>query len=238
MSRSFTLIGRGRAGGSLAAALDDLGWVLTREYGRDDDPASAADNVDLCVIATPDDAIARVASQIEPGSAVVMHLSGATGLGALHPHRAAAMHPLVSLPNPHLGVVALRSAWFGVGGDPLARELADELSGRVFPLDDADRTVYHAAAAVASNHLVALMGHVERIAEHVGVPLEAFLHLSGGSLQSVSELGAAAALTGPAARGDDATIAAHLQALAERCPDELATYKQLLAEARRLADID
>jgi predicted short-subunit dehydrogenase-like oxidoreductase (DUF2520 family) len=114
----------------------------------------------------------------------------------------------------------------------LVHRVVDDLDGRAVAVVDGDRAAYHAAAAVASNHLVALLGQVERLADAVGVPLEAFLDLAAGSLDNVRAVGPAAALTGPAARGDEATIAAHLAALA---PDERATYEALVAEARRLA---
>ena len=85
---------------------------------------------------------------------------------------------------------------------------------------------------VASNHLVALMGQVARLADAEGVPLEACLGLAAGSLDNVRGVGPSAALTGPAARGDEETVAAHLAALPA---DERATYRALATEARRLA---
>jgi predicted short-subunit dehydrogenase-like oxidoreductase (DUF2520 family) len=77
-----------------------------------------------------------------------------------------------------------------------------------------------------------LMGQVERVAARVGVPLEAFLALARGSLDNVAALGPAAALTGPAARGDEATLDRHRAALD---PSELPAYEAMVAEARRLA---
>lgn len=232
---TFSLVGAGRAGMSLARALVDIGWEYSASFGRSDSKKRAADNVDLCIIATPDAAIADVASSIDATDAVVMHLSGAAPLTVLGSHRAAALHPLVSLADPDRGAVQLRSAWFAVAGDPVARELAEALSGRWFFIDDADRALYHAAAAVAANHLTALLGQVERMAVEVGVPFEAFLPLAQVSLDNVMTHGPAAALTGPAARGDEATISAHLDALESRMPTEVATYRALVAEARRLA---
>ena len=220
----------------MAIALEALGWQLARVYGRSDDPSDAATGVDLCVIATPDAMIADVAHAIRPADAVVLHLSGVTGLDALGVHRAAALHPLVALPEEVAGAEALRTAWFAIGGDPVAQELADQLSGRWFPIADEDRTLYHAAAVVASNHLVALLGHLERIAAEIDVPVDAFLRLAQGSLDDVARLGGADALTGPARRGDESTLDAHRAALSARLPDELPAYDALLAEARRLAD--
>ena len=97
---------------------------------------------------------------------------------------------------------------------------------------DADRPVYHAAAVIASNHLVALLGQVERLSEAVGVPFEAYVDLARATLDNVAALGPAAALTGPAARGDETTIRRHLRALP---PEERRAYRVLVDAARRLA---
>jgi predicted short-subunit dehydrogenase-like oxidoreductase (DUF2520 family) len=99
-------------------------------------------------------------------------------------------------------------------------------------VDDDDRVLYHAAAVVASNHLVALMGQVERLALAAGVPLEAYLDLADETLANVRALGPRGALTGPAARGDEATIRRHLRALPA---DERKAYRALAEAARRLA---
>lgn len=234
MARRFTLVGPGRAGRSISAALSELGWELIETYGRRDDPQHAARDVELCVIATPDSEIERTASRIDVGDATVMHLSGATPLSALAPHVGAGLHPLVSLADATLGARSLRSAWFAVAGEPVAREIAQALSGRWFELGDDDRDLYHAAAVVGSNHLVALLGQVERVAAEVGVPLEAFLALAMSSIENTAELGPADALTGPAARGDDETIQRHRAALLGRLPDELAAYDAMLELAKRL----
>lgn len=237
MSRvgAFNLVGPGRAGVSLAQALIDLGWEHASTFGRSDSLSTAAAGVDLCIIATPDSAISDAAAEIDLGDAVVMHLSGAAPLDVLGSHRAAALHPLVSLADPERGARQLRSAWFAVAGDPIAGELAEALSGMWFVIEDTDRALYHATAVVASNHVTALLGQVQRLAAEVGVPFEAFLPLVQVSLDNVALHGPAVALTGPAARGDEQTIAAHLEALERRMPAEVATYRALVEEARRLA---
>ncbi|MGI9608414.1 MAG: Rossmann-like and DUF2520 domain-containing protein [Acidimicrobiales bacterium] len=235
MSRRFSLVGPGRAGRSISAALESTGWERRATFGRNDDPRHAAADVDVCIVATPDDAIAATAAAIAPGPAVLVHLSGATPVSALEPHRAAAIHPLVSLADPSRGAEQLGEAWFGVGGDPVATEMAELLSGRWFEIADDDRTLYHAAAAVASNHLVALLGQAERIAAEVGIPFDALLDLVDGTVGNVRSFGPRRALTGPAARGDLDTIERHRAALAARLPNELAAYDALVTEARRLA---
>ncbi len=233
--RRVRIIGPGRAGSSLAAALGRCGWFVGPLLGRHDDVSSAAEGVDLLVIATPDRVVAEVAASVGTDTdTVVAHLSGALGLEALAPHvRRAACHPLVSLADAERGADQLcGGSWFAVAGDPLVEEVVEALGGRSFTVDDADRATYHATAVLASNHLVALLGQVERVAGPLGIPLDAFLDLAEGSLANVRALGPVDALTGPAARGDEATIDRHLTALPA---DERAAYEVLDDLARRLA---
>jgi predicted short-subunit dehydrogenase-like oxidoreductase (DUF2520 family) len=228
-------IGPGRAGGSLQRALVAAGWEVAPSLGRGDDLEGAADGVDLVVIATPDASVADVAAGIgRRDDVVVAHLSGSLGLAPLagHPRRAV-LHPLVALPDPERGAQRLVGAWFGlaVDGDPLASEVVAALGGRAVLVAEGDWTIYHAAAVIAANHLVALLGQVERVAATAGVPLEAYLDLARGSLDDVAALGPAAALTGPVRRGDRATVERHLAALSA---DERAAYIAMSAEAARL----
>jgi predicted short-subunit dehydrogenase-like oxidoreductase (DUF2520 family) len=191
--------------------------------------------VDLLVFAVPDDAIARVASAVTPcPTTVVLHLSGSRGLDVLAPHqRRGSLHPLVSLPDPELGVDRLLGGCtFAVAGDPLAGCLADQLGGRALRVDDDQRPLYHAAASVAANHLVVLAAQVERLAAAAGVPADAYWSLMRSTLDNVASVGARRALTGPAARGDVATIEAHLRALP---PEEHQLYRTLAAAAAELA---
>jgi predicted short-subunit dehydrogenase-like oxidoreductase (DUF2520 family) len=216
--------------------LAQLGWRVHPLVRRNDPVAAAAHGVDLLVIAVPDAAIAVVAATVQPvDSTVVMHVAGSLGLDVLAPHaRRAALHPLVSLPDAATGAERLTSgAWFAVAGDSMGAELAGDLGGRCFAVADADRATYHAAAAVASNHLVALMGQVERLATSVGVPAEAYFDLAAGSFANVQARGAAAALTGPVQRGDWATVQRHREALS---PSEREIYDALAKAAAQLAD--
>ena len=199
--------------------------------------AAAAEGVDAVLIATPDSVIADVAAAIAPGGAVVLHCSGATGLEPLAMHaRRGSIHPLMALPSPETGADRLRSGgWFAVAGDDFAESLVSVLGGRSFPVADESRALYHAAAAVSANHLVALLGQVERLAAAAGVPVDAYFDLARGSFDDVVAQGAVASLTGPAARGDEETLAAHRTALPA---DELALYDALAAAAQQLAQGD
>ena len=213
---TIRIIGPGRAGTSFAAALAAHGWDVVGFLGRHDDLSDAARGVDVLIIATPDDAVATVAAAVEPcAGTTVMHLSGSLGLDALDPHAIrAALHPLVPLPNAVVGANRLASGvTFAVAGAPAARLLAESLGGRLVSVADEDRATYHAAACMAANHVVALLGQVERVAASVGLELDAFLALTRAAVDDVAELGPRDALTGPARRGDWATLSRHLDAL-------------------------
>ena len=256
--RTVALIGPGNAGTTIALALMERGWTVVGVAGRAPDAASttsaaaclASDpalvsdvgrGAALVIVATPDRAIEQVLATAEPSiepGALVVHLAGSRGLevfGALLERRTGvrvgALHPLQSFPSTTVGLERLAGAWAAVAGDPAVTEIALSLGLRPFALADSDRGRYHAAAVVASNHLVALLGQVERLAVTCSVPFEAFAPLVLGSVQNVFALGPADALTGPVARGDLATVEQHLRDLD---PAERDAYRALAREAARL----
>jgi predicted short-subunit dehydrogenase-like oxidoreductase (DUF2520 family) len=216
----------------MSRALAAAGWTIAPAIRHGDDVSNAANGVDLVIVATPDVNVASVAAAIDPvDETVIAHLAGSLGLDALAPHaRRASIHPLVSIPS---GETDLRGSWFAVAGDPIAAQAVADLDGRVVEIDDADRATYHAAACIASNHLVALLGQVERVAATAGVPLDAFIELARQTLDNVERVGPRAALTGPVARGDEATVARHRAALDA---SEVPAYDAMVEQARRLAD--
>lgn len=227
------IVGRGRAGTALAAALEGVGWPVELVSARGCDLSSVACDVDLVVLAVADAAVAGVAASVEPvDHTVVAHLAGSLTLDVLAPHRRrASIHPLVALPAGDTGAARVRGATFAVAGDPVGREVVAALGGTSIEVSDEHRARYHAAAVIASNHLVGLLGQVERVAATAGVPLAAYLDLARASLDNVAELGPAAALTGPVARGDEVTIATHRAALAA---SERSAYEAGVALCRRL----
>ena len=233
-TRCFRAIGAGRAGLSFVNGLTSAGWDCSGVLHRGDNLADAATGVDLLLIATPDAAIAATAAAVEPNDdTVVAHLSGALGLGVLAPHRRrAGIHPLMTLPDGETGARLLRGGWFAVNGDDLAHEVVAAFAGRTFIVADEQRATYHAAAVVASNHVTVLLGQVQRLAAQCHVPFEAFAPIAAAAVGNAFAFGPARALTGPAARGDSATIAAHLAALA---PTERPLYRALAEAAGELA---
>jgi predicted short-subunit dehydrogenase-like oxidoreductase (DUF2520 family) len=108
-----------------------------------------------------------------------------------------------------------------------------------FEIDDEGRAAYHAAASVASNFLVTLQAAAERVAAGAGLePAEArrlLLPLVRQTVENVAAHGPERALTGPIARGDDATVAAQRQAVAEAAPELLDLFDAHVAHTRALA---
>jgi predicted short-subunit dehydrogenase-like oxidoreductase (DUF2520 family) len=240
-SYSVRIVGPGRAGGALALALAGVGWTVREPVRHGDQLTEAARDVDLLVIATPDSVLEPVANEIAPcDSTVVAHLSGAQGLDVLRAHsQRAALHPLTSMPTAEVGAQRLRGgAWFAVDASTdQARACVEAvvlvLGGRSFVVQDEHRAAYHAAAAIASNHVVALLGSAERVANAVGSPIEAYLELVRASIDNVEDLGVIDALTGPVARGDWATVERHRAAIDQ---SELPLYDALVEAAKRVVD--
>jgi predicted short-subunit dehydrogenase-like oxidoreductase (DUF2520 family) len=224
------IVGAGRAGASFYRALGATHEVTLAHHA-----AIPFDlEVDLVLLCVPDDAIAEVALGLPPRSNwVVAHVAGSRGLDVLAPHpRVASLHPLAALRTPELGAQRLRGAVFCVEGDDLVREVVDSLGGRIIEVPSARRALYHAAAVAAANHLVALMAQVDVLARSCGLSLSDFAPLAAQALDDVVAVGPAAALTGPATRGDQGTLAAHLIAVPD---DERELFATLSARARRLA---
>jgi predicted short-subunit dehydrogenase-like oxidoreductase (DUF2520 family) len=125
------------------------------------------------------------------------------------------------------------------GSTPRALELAVELAGALdmHPVEVAerDRAAYHAAASIASNFLVTLEAAAERVARSAGVERGLLVPLVRATVENWAELGARSALTGPVARGDEATVANHRAALADRSPDLVPLFDALVEATRALA---
>jgi len=230
---AVAVIGRGRLGCALAAALD-----ADPPLARGEAPPAAAEVV---ILAVPDGAIAPLAAALAPGPAVG-HCAGALGLDALEPHgERFSLHPLMTL-TPGAGAGALHGAGAAVAGStPRALELAARLARRAglepFAVDDADRALYHAAASVASNFLVTLEALAERLFALAGVERRHAARLARASLDNWAALGGAHALTGPIARGDGATVARQRDAIAARAPEMLAVFDAMADATRGLTAV-
>ena len=225
------IVGRGRLGGALVTALRDAGLAVDGPLGRGADGAGA-DTVILCV---PDGEIAAAAARVVPGR-LVGHCSGATTLAPLAGHEAFSLHPLMTVPEHGASFAGATAAIAGATPTALeaARGLAQVLGMRPVEVADADRAAYHAAASIASNFLVTLEGAAERLAATAGVDREALAPLVRATVENWAQHGAHKAITGPIARGDEATVTRQREAVAERVPDLLPLWDALVESTRGL----
>ncbi len=229
------IVGAGRMGNALAAALTAAGIAVEGPLQRHEPVRADAAAVLLCV---PDGQIevAAAALPARPGR-LVGHTSAATTLAALAPHEAFSLHPLMTVTNDGASFTGATAAIAGATRPALdcAERLALTLDMRPLRIADADRAAYHAAASIASNFLVTLEGLAERLAQTAGLDREPLVALVQASVANWAQLGAERALTGPVARGDEATVARQRAAVAERLPAELELFDALVDATRRLA---
>lgn len=238
-------MGPGRAGMSLAMAFVAAGHEVVGVVGRTSESANAGAAMvgatpltlddplpagDLLVIATRDGAIAPVVEALagkESDVDAAVHVSGLTSVNVLGPLRTQGMligsfHPLQTLPNPEAGAARLAGAYIAITADeplrPRLEQLAADIGATPFLLEDRDKALYHAAAAAAANFPLAALAMAEDLFAEAGVPWDAARPLVEAVVANAFDLGPRAALTGPVARGDVATVAAQLQAVRARHP--------------------
>jgi predicted short-subunit dehydrogenase-like oxidoreductase (DUF2520 family) len=230
--RRLAIVGRGRVGYALADALGAAGYPVSGPLARGADGAEA-DVVLLCV---PDGEISRAADGIRPGP-LVGHCSGATGLDVLAPHEAFSLHPLMTVTGAGADFAGAGAAIAGATprARALAAELAHALGMRPVEITEPDRATYHAAAAIASNFLITLEAAAERLGATVGLEREQLVPLVRASVENWASLGPERALTGPVARGDEATVARHREAVAAAAPELLELFDSLVTATRSLA---
>lgn len=201
---------------------------------------------DLLLVAVADPALDEVVAALagrpdvtaagRPQAAVVLHVAGSRGASALAPLAAAGcatgtLHPLKAFPHALPDPAEARGVMFAIDGDPRATALAERLalSWGAVPrrVAEADRDLYHLGATLAAGGVVTLLAAAERVARAAGLPrevLDGYLALARGALTAAAkeletEGTFATAITGPAARGDGATVERQLAALAELSPE-------------------
>ena len=221
------VVGKGRVGHALVRTLP---W-LDGPYGR----GFSGGDFDVVLVAVPDDEIARAASTIALGP-VVGHCAGSLGLAVLAPHEAFGLHPLMTVTLEGANFAGAGAAVAGSTPRALqiARTLADACHMTAVEIDDVDRPAYHAAASIASNFLVTLEDAAEVLLRTMGADRSILLPLIRATLENWESTGAAA-LTGPIARGDEATVARQRAAVIERAPELIAVFDALCDRTRAIA---
>ncbi len=250
------IVGAGAVGTALGTALHRAGWpvvaVASRDAARRErfrslvpgargfaEAPAILDEVELLILAVPDDVIERLAGELRLyGGQALVHTSGVLGAEVLEPARAAgtqlgAFHPLVAFADTERAIAAFLGATIAVeGDDQLITHLADmaeALGATAVRLAPGSKAAYHAAAVLAAGGFVALLDAIAELGAAAGLDEQGSLAVYGGlieqTLGNARALGIRAALTGPMTRGDVGTLARHLEALARLAPAALPLYR-------------
>lgn len=211
-------------------------------------PDEVLARAELVLLTVPDDALPELvaglaaAGAVRPGQ-LLAHTSGRYGTGVLDPALRAgalplALHPVMTFTGTPVDVQRLAGCSFGVTAPPELRLAAEalviEMGGEPEWVAESARPLYHAALALGANHLVTLVAQAMEVLREAGVaaPDRMLGPLLGAALDNALRSGDAA-LTGPVARGDAGTVAAHVAELRAHAPGALSGY---LAMARSTAD--
>ncbi|MDI3418421.1 Rossmann-like and DUF2520 domain-containing protein [Streptomyces luteolus] len=211
-------------------------------------PADVLARSELVLLTVPDDALPGLVEglaetgAVRPGQLIV-HTSGRYGVGVLEPALRAgglplALHPAMTFTGTPVDVQRLAGCSFGVTAPEELRLAAEalviEMGGEPEWIEESARPLYHAALALGANHLVTLVAEAMELLRQAGVgaPDRMLGPLLGAALDNALRSGDAA-LTGPVARGDAGTVAAHVAELRKHAPGAVAGY---LAMARATAD--
>lgn len=217
------------------------------EPGTATSRAATVAHSNIVFLTVPDDAIGPLCLEIaalggwREGQGVV-HCSGALPSNVLQPARdmgamIASFHPLQTFASLEAAVQHMPGSTFAIEGDsPLVEQLdtlARVLDGVAIHLTAAQKTLYHAAAVIASNYTVTLAALASELLVSQGIApddataLRYLMPLLRGTIDNLESLGLPDALTGPIARGDAGTVARHLAALDESAPELARVYRDL-----------
>ncbi len=272
MQNSLAIIGAGRVGRALGRRLRELGWKIGAVVTRSEASARKAVRFigagkacagmtrqilvsRVILITTPDDHIAVVAQELarigeeELSGRVVLHTSGAMDSSALDSvrHRGAkigSIHPLQSFSG--VAVPSLEGKVFAIEGDTqavrMARRIARALGGSPVHIAGSKKLLYHAAAAMAAGHVLAVEEAAAQLLISLGMKrseaVRALLPLTRQVLENFERLGPRAAWTGPLSRGDYKVVRAHSNALRESPNEFMHVYEALNRLAARVLSQD
>jgi predicted short-subunit dehydrogenase-like oxidoreductase (DUF2520 family) len=261
------LIGAGKVGQTLVRLIAastgyQLGDVYSRSVSSAQEAVKAAGQgtaqaalsdmapADLWLICVPDDQIiatAQALTQAQLPPSVALHCSGFLDASVLAPlagqgWKTASCHPVLSFADPAIAASQFAGTYCAVEGSAskTATALITALHGHPFPVNAAQKALYHAAAVFSNNFATVLQAIAQEAWAAADVPPDVAQALGqkllDGTAASVARLGPAAALTGPAARGDDTVLARQGAAVAEWHPEAGTLYETFSTLARRLKD--
>lgn len=265
----IAIIGAGKVGWAMAEALHKAGYEIAGVYSRTLQSAEAlavavrakamrqaveaATMAKIILLAVPDRSIAEISQEIAVKGGfrkgqVVFHLSGSQDADCLKAVKKAgawigSMHPLQTFAASHDAYKAIAGIYFAIDGDNeavhVAETLVESIGGKSFFIPPKKRAIYHAAACMASNYLVALVQSAVELFQKAGVDREEAIKAIGPLLQTtldnIQKHGPFQALTGPIVRGDIATVARHLEQIQILSPEQESIYRILGNKALAIA---
>jgi predicted short-subunit dehydrogenase-like oxidoreductase (DUF2520 family) len=194
------VIGAGRVGAVLAAALRAQGHEIAAVAGESDasksraaallpgvpmrKPTAVARGCDVLLLTVPDDMLSNVVTQLAASGSLregqyVVHTSGSQGLAVLEPAvavgaRVVALHPAMTFTGTARDLDRLPACVFGVTAGPEERawaaDVVAELRGTVMWVSEELRGLYHAGLAHGANHLVTLVTQAMELLGAAGAP--------------------------------------------------------------------
>jgi len=251
-------------GQTLGLSVQQLGRLNQAQFDR-------LNNSSLILIATPDDAIEAAARRLagifksnpaglgkgRHGQRIALHTSGALSSEVLGPLQilgfaTGSLHPLVSISDSSAGARSLTEAFFALEGEPpavrVARSMVRSFGGESFLINSSHKSLYHAAAVMASPHAVALLDIALEMLGRCGISpgraQKVLLPLMKSTVENLTTQSPARALTGTFLRGDVATVRRHLSAIkSEKLDEALKAYvllgqRSLSLAQRRNSDRD
>jgi predicted short-subunit dehydrogenase-like oxidoreductase (DUF2520 family) len=255
------IVGAGAVGTALGVALSRAGWPIHAVASRDAtrrerfrslvevsrafvDPEPLVEEVELIILAVPDDVVAALAGTLRMyGGQAMIHTSGALGAEALAPAMAAgtqigSFHPLVAFADTERAVAALHGATIAIEADDqlaaMLGDMAEAIGATPVRLAPGAKPAYHAAAVLAAGGFVALLDAIAELGRVAGLDESGSLTIYGrlieGTLGNARALGIGAALTGPVTRGDLGTLRGNLDAVRIHAPRAMDLF---VAAARR-----
>jgi len=261
MKPSFAIVGCGKVGKALGKHLQSAGYSLIGISTQSMDSAEKAAHItgtdnftsrsweitqtaDIVFITTPDSVIEDVCTQISQKKgfkkdATVLHCSGAHPSTILSSARQSgavigSMHPLQSFSADSSGN-SFQGIIISIEGDEkavtIATQIANDLGSNCLTIKTDNKVLYHAAAVVACNYLVALQDAAFKLMKKAGISeKDVFAVLSPlifGTLSNIEKSGTIKSLTGPIARGDIETITRHIKGIKKEAPEILNMYNTL-----------
>jgi predicted short-subunit dehydrogenase-like oxidoreductase (DUF2520 family) len=197
---------------------------------------------ELVLLTVPDDVLPGLVTGLSATGSwqagqLVVHTSGRYGTAIFdaadgHHILGLALHPAMTFTGTSMDLVRLADCCFGITAPLPLRAVAEalvvEMGAEPMWVEERDRPMYHAGLAHGANHLVTLVAQAMQVLGSAGVqdPQRLIAPLLHAALDNALRLGDGA-LTGPVARGDAGTVAAHLQQLNEQTPDIRPTYVAL-----------